>query len=184
MKRTLAILAVVLLACPFAACGGGGNDNPDPVESYVPISGEVGGWLEDTGAANNGAAGAEVCRQATGIPDFIDGAIDPFVDTGAWVAVAWEFYINGTITLELRLYEMGNATACQEVYDYLATHPEGVAWESVTLGQAGRTADQGPYWKTHARKGNYFIETFTFPGDADTRPAALDFAGAVLAGLP
>ncbi|HOX44382.1 MAG TPA: hypothetical protein PK668_12335 [Myxococcota bacterium] len=184
MKRTLAILAVVLLACPFAACGGGGGGEADPVESYVPTSGEVSGWTEDTAAANNGAAGAEVCREAVGIPDFIDGAIDPFVDTGAWVAVAWEFYTNGTNTLELRLYEMGNASACQEVYDYLATHPEGVAWQAASLGDAGRTADQGPYWKTHARKGNYFVETFTFPGDEPTQQIAVDFVGAVLAGLP
>lgn len=184
MKRSLAILLAVGLPCALWACGGGGGNGTLPVEQYLPASGEVTGWVEDTTAANNGAAGPEVCRQADGIPDFINGAIDPFVDTGAWVGVAWEFYVNGNRTVEVRLYELGNQAACQQVFTYLETHPEGVPWQPVSLGQAGRMADQGPYWKTHARQGNYFLETFTFPGDEATEAPARDFAAAILAKLP
>ena len=184
MSKKLSVLLACLLAMSLLAfVGCGSSDDPDPekkLEELIPASGAITGWTEDT---SQGEAGVEVAYTKDDAEMLINGALDPFVDTGKWVAYACEYYVNGETTIQLQIFEMTDAMGASEIYTYLATHPEGVSWVDITMGDAGRMAELSS-WRIQTIKGKYFVETITMPRGVDTEQPAKDFASAVLALLP
>ena len=183
-KKLSVVLACLLAVSLLAFVGCGSSDDPDPVkkvEEFIPGSGSIAGWTEDT---SKGEVGVEAAYTKDDGEMLINGALDPFVDTGKWVAFAIEYYVNGDTTIQLSIFEMTDAAGASEIYTHLATHPEGISWEDITMGDAGRMAEMATNWLIQTTKGKYFVETVTMPRSADTEQPAKDFASAVLALLP
>jgi len=185
MKTHWSWSLIVLLGAGLVlfGCSGDGNGQEQPIEDLMPAGGEVSGWDEDT---SMGAPGVESAHTQAEGEELINGALDPFTDTGKWVAMAIEYYVNGDMTAELQMHEMEDAASCEGIYTYLEGHPEGTPWEQEGpgVGEASRWADQGPYWLIHVRKGKYFFSINFAPGDDASKTPATGFATAVAAGLP
>ena len=185
MSKTLKILLASFLAlslCTAIGCGSSDDTEPEKkLEDYMPASGAISGWTEDL---SQGEAGVEAAYTVDDGEMMINGALDPFVDTGKWAALAIEYYVNGETTIQLRIFEMTDAAGAAEVFEHLATHPEGIPWADITLGDEGRMAEMATNWLLHTTHGKYFVETTTMPRSADTEQPAMDFAAAVLNGLP
>ncbi len=185
MSKKLSILLACLLAMSLVAfVGCGSSDDPDPekkLEDYIPATDDIAGWTEDIG---HGEVGVEAAYTQDEGEMLIDGALDPFVDTGKWAALAIEYYVNGETSIQLSVFEMTDTAGVSEVYAYLATHPEGINWTDTTLGEQGRIAEMATNWLIQTTKGKYFVETVTMPRSPETEQPAKDFASAVLALLP
>ncbi|MBN2496477.1 MAG: hypothetical protein JXR96_17925 [Deltaproteobacteria bacterium] len=187
LRAALVLSVGLLLGCGTSSNNGsdGGTDagNGSKVEDYVPASGEIAGWTEDT---SRGQAGVEAAYTVDDGVALIDGALDPFVDTGKWVSMAIEYYMNGDNRIQLSLFEMQDAAGAAQIYNYLEGHPEGTPWETSDISGAdeSRIANQGAYWQIHAIKGKYLAETLTEPRSTETESVAKDFAAAVLDKLP
>lgn len=180
MKRVLFGFLVFALPMLITDCGssGGGDKN---VIDYLPASGEISGWAEDT---NKGEAGPESTSSLQDATLWVDGAMDLFTATGGWEALAREFYINGDTRISLFIYEMSNETTAEQVYDTMESY-SGVSWSDFSFDGG---EDRGRFGTIYtdcyadAVKGKYFIETWTEPETADADAKA--FTKAVLLKLP
>ena len=98
MKRLTPVFAYLVFALILGACssdnggddGGGGDNGGKSVEEYLPASNEITGWEEDTDSGEPGPEVTDNAQQAASWPG-VNGAIDKFVETEGWVAVAREF---------------------------------------------------------------------------------------------
>jgi hypothetical protein len=199
MKRglALAILAVCILAGgrAFFGCGSGDNGSPDTgtpptLDSFFPADNAVAGWVEDTSL---GHAGVEVYASSdssaiNSTP--IDGDLDPFQQQG-FKALGLQYYKlvgdAGVIyKLQLRLWQMNNATGASTIYDNILTarDPYKVMtnWTDVSIGDKGRAGNSGTQWIVDSRKLSYFAEARLTTSD-DTDTAGRDQAEAVLKSL-
>ena len=177
----LCILLALVLVVP--ACGSSGNGNGNgSVKDYLPASGEITGWAEDTA---KGEAGPEETTDLAVATYWVNGAMDRFDTTGGWVALAQEFYKNATdMEISLHIYEMSDASKADEVYVAMEDYA-GVTWTDTDFAGGednGRYGTVYMYSYADATKGKYFIETTTKPEDAETE--AKDFIKAVLLKLP
>lgn len=174
------LLAVALLA---PACGSSGNGNGDgSVKDYLPASGEITGWAENT---DKGEPGPEETADMATATLWVDGAMAIFEDTGGWVALAQEFYRNASdMEITLYIFEMTDSTKAEEVYTAMESY-EGITWTDTAFGggeSAGRFGTVYTFCYADAAKGKYFLETVTKPVTAETE--AKDFIKAVLLKLP
>jgi hypothetical protein len=189
------ILALLAPACSGSSDGdedgnntqdtnnGDDQDQQKKVEDFMPASGEIPGWEEDT---SQGEPGLQAAYTRDDGELLINGALDPFTDTGKWVGMVIEYYINGDMSVELHLYEVEDAATMEGVYAFMETHPDGTPWEAEGpgLGDESRWADQGPYWLLHVRVGKYLILANFRPGDDTGKEPAKAFVGAVVDKLP
>ena len=177
----LCILVVVVLMVSACGCSGNGNGGGS-LKDYLPASGEITGWAEDT---EKGEPGPEETAEVAVATNWVDGAIDRFVATGGWVALAQEFYKNASdMEISLHIYEMTDAAKAGEVYAAMEDYV-GITWTDTDFGAGEDNGRWGPtymYSYADATKGKYFIETTTKPEDAETE--AKDFMKAVLNKLP
>jgi len=190
MTRLSMPLATILLALvAFApACGGGGDDDDTPpsIDTFFPADNDVSGWVEDTSV---GAAGVEVADTDDEAWALIDGDNEPFHAHG-FVVFARQNYVNGSYTLEARIWDMGTASAEETLYSALLTEAatySAQSWEDLTLGDESRIADTGAYWWVNARKGAYHVEVKinqTTASDTTSRGHAETFASAILSRIP
>jgi len=186
MSRTILIALSLLSLVAGLAAGCGSSNNGDEVKlvDLLPASGEVAGWTENTA---RGEEGPEVTETVEGATAWVDGAMDGFVESGGWVALAREFYQNGDLLIELYIHEWTDAAAAATGYDDLAQYHSGDIpnWTDVSLG-AGEAACHTAqvvafYWYLDAHKDKYLIEMTTAPDDVEgAEQAAEDFATAVL----
>ena len=180
MKK--AIVGFVIFALPLltAACGSSGGDDKNVID-YLPASGEISGWVEDTAKGEAGPESTSTIQDAT---LWVDGAMDLFTATGGWVALAREFYVNGGTRISLFIYEMSNATIAGQVYDTMASY-SGVQWSDFSFDGGENLGRFGTIYHdcyADAVKGKYFLETWTEPETADADAKA--FMKAVLQKLP
>ena len=177
----LCILVVVVLMVSACGCSGNGNGGGS-LKDYLPASGEITGWAEDT---EKGEPGPEETAEVAVATNWVDGAIDRFVATGGWVALAQEFYKNASdMEISLHIYEMTDAAKAGEVYAAMEDYV-GITWTDTDFGAGEDNGRWGPtymYSYADATKGKYFVETTTKPEDAETE--AKDFMKAVLNKLP
>lgn len=185
MKRSWYICIISAAALAVSACGSdNGNGNGPDLEEFLPASGEVTGWAEDT---NKGETGPEVTsdEQIAVVDWALNGALEKFVATGGWKAVAREFYINATDDrIALYIHEMSETTVA-DAYDIIKEDYASASWADYDYG-AGQ--DLGAFGAVYtygyaiATKGKYFI-------DATVEPAAIEddakaFLTAVLNKIP
>lgn len=180
MKRVIFGLLVFALTMLLANCGSSGGGNKDVID-YLPASGEISGWVEDT---DKGEAGPESTSDVQEATMWVDGAMDLFTATGGWVALAREFYKNGETRISLFIYEMSDETTAVQVYDTMASY-SGVSWSDFSFDGG---EDRGRFGTIYtdcyadAVKGKYFVETWTEPETAEAEAKA--FTKAVLLKLP
>jgi hypothetical protein len=183
MKRSCFLCILLAVALMVPACGSSGNGNGDgSVKDYLPASGEITGWAEDTA---KGEPGPEETGDLATATLWVDGAMDIFVDTGGWVALAQEHYKNASdVEISLHIYEMTEAAKADEVYVAMQDYA-GVSWTDTAFGGGesnGRFGTVFTYCYADATKGKYFVETTTKPVAAETE--AKDFIKAVLNKIP
>lgn len=173
------LLAAALLA---PACGSSGNGNGGSVKDFLPASGEITGWAENT---DKGEPGPEETSNIETATLWVDGAMAIFNQTGGWVALAQEFYRNASdMEITLYIFEMTDATKADEVYAAMESY-EGITWTDTAFGGGesnGRFGAVIYYCYADAAKSKYFVETVTKPPEAETE--AKDFIKAVLLKLP
>lgn len=173
------LLAVALLA---PACGSSDDGNGGSVKDYLPASGEITGWAENT---DRGEPGPEETADMATATLWVNGAMVIFDETDGWVALAQEFYRNASdMEISLYIFEMTDATKADEVYTAMESY-EGITWTDTTFDggeSAGRFGTVYTYFYADATKSKYFIETVTKPVTAETE--ARDFTKAVLLKLP
>jgi hypothetical protein len=193
MRFLANLCGMVLLACSLllVACGSGGgktdagtdNGGGKTLADLVPKSNEITGWAEDTSGDTPGTpAGPQLAVTLAEATELVDGHADLFYQTGC-KGVALEFYINGTHTLRLEIFELNDAAGAKAIYDN--TTVKGLAtWETLTLGDESRIyKSNATTWKMHAHKKQYFInipESITGTDDPG-KTLATDFLTAVLA---
>jgi hypothetical protein len=173
-----ALPLALLCACPPADSG----EDPPAIETLFPKNSEVGTWIEDT---SKGTAGVQVSNSAAEAQADVDGDADSFEND--MVAFAREFYTNTTHTMELRVWQLKDASACTRIYDDLVVNDPlytSNTWTAATLGDAGRVADTGTQWWHNARKKAYHIEAKTQANDADGKSAAEAMITAVTDKIP
>jgi hypothetical protein len=170
-----AVAALALLGCPPTEENG--DELPD-IEELFPADNEVGSWVEDT---STGAAGVEVARSYTETWEMVDGDADSFED--GLVAFAREYYTDGSMQLQLRVWEMKDADTCSSIYSSLVSDDplySANTWEDVSLGEAGRVADTGTHWWFNSRSKIFQVEAWIDSNDDPGKSAAQSFLEAVL----
>lgn len=181
MNRSQLLCILLALALVFSACGSSGNGGGS-VKDYLPASGEITGWAEDT---EKGEVGPEETDDVAVATNWVNGAIDRFVATGGWVALAQEYYKNASdVEISLHIYGMATAAKADEVYAAMEDYT-GVTWTDTAFGGGesnGRFGVVFTYCYADATKGKYFLETTTKPNTAETE--AKDFIKAVLNKMP
>lgn len=184
MKRSWFICIFMAGMLAVSGCGSDNGNGGPSLEEFLPASGEVTGWAEDTA---KGETGPEVTseEQIAVIDWALNGALEKFVATGGWKAVAREFYINATDDkIALYIHEMSETTTT-DAYDIIKEDYASASWADYDYG-AGQ--DQGAFGAVYtygyaiATKGKYFI-------DATVEPAAIEddakaFLTAVLNKIP
>jgi hypothetical protein len=193
MKKLALVCILMWLGLIVQACGssnGNGTDggvdggNDKTLVDYLPASGEVTGWEENT---DYGEPGPEATTDVGVATIWVNGAITRFTDTGGWVGLAIEFYKNGDWKTKLTIYEMDDNQSAQDAYVAMADY-EGVPWTDFDFGagqDSGRFGTVGTFYcYADAVKGKYFVETVPDPVNADTETMAKDFFTAVLNKLP
>lgn len=183
MNRAYILCILLALVLVVPACGSSGNGNGGgSVKDFLPASGEITGWAENT---DKGEPGPEETTDVAVATIWVNGAIDRFVATGGWVALAQEFYKNASdVEISLYIYEMSDSAKADEVYMAMEDY-SGVSWTDTDFGGGqdnGRFGSVFTYSYADATKGEYFIETTTRPSDAETE--AKDFMKAVLNKIP
>jgi hypothetical protein len=181
MNRSCFLYILLVFTLIIPACGSSGNGGGS-VKDYLPASGEITGWAEDT---DKGEPGPEETEDVAIASIWVNGAIDRFVATGGWVALAQEFYKNASdMEISLHIYEMTDAAKAGEVYAAMEDYV-GLTWADTDFGAGEDNGRWGPtymYSYADATKGKYFVETTTMPETAETE--AKDFMKAVLNKLP
>jgi hypothetical protein len=167
-----------------SACSTDNGNGSENLVDFLPASGEVTGWAEDT---TKGEAGPEVTSdEPTAVVDWaLNGALEKFVATGGWKAVAREFYINASDDkIALYIHEMSTSTV-GDAYDVIKEDYASANWQDYDYG-AGQTLGAFgavyTYGYAIATKGKYFV-------DATVEPAAIEddaktFLTAVLNKIP
>jgi hypothetical protein len=177
----MAAVSGLLLLTWLPVIAGCGSSGPGPtVRDFLPKSGAIPGWQEDT---SQGESPLKVFTDQQAARAYFNDALDPFLEAG-WVAAALDSYVNGERSVLLILHQMESQEAAIEVFTRLQDDPAGTAWQGLELEDRGRISNQGTYWLIHARRDRFFFEASCEPGDAQTRPEAVSFANAVAAGLP
>jgi hypothetical protein len=179
MNRRCFLCILLALTLVLPACGSSSNGS---VKDYLPASGEITGWAEDT---LKGEPGPEETSDVAVATIWVNGAIDRFVATGGWVALAQEYYKNASdVEISLHIYEMTTTAKADEVYAAMEDYT-GVTWTDTAFGgeeSNGRFGVVFTYCYADATKGKYFLETTTKPTTAETE--GKDFIKAVLLKLP
>jgi hypothetical protein len=173
-----AALTIATLALAASGCGPS-PATPKAIDTLFPKDGEVSGWNEDT---TLGKPGVEVYVGSTAVTGAIDGAADSFIQKGM-EQMARQYYLKGTEKLEVRIWQMKDAAATKDLWDYLVTSDKlykAVTWTDDTGGDAARVADTGNNWWFNSRKGLYFVELTLGPNDANGKTDVRAFAGAVV----
>lgn len=182
MKRSWFICILLAGVLAVSACSSGNGNGDGSVKDYLPASGEITGWAEDT---LKGEPGPEETTEVDIATNWVNGAIDRFVATGGWVALAQEYYKNASdVEISLHIFEMTDAAKADEVYVAMEDY-SGIDWTDTAFGGGeanGRFGTVYTYCYADATKGKYFIETTTKPVTAETE--AKDFIKAVLDKLP
>jgi len=188
MYRTVTTILALGLTVALAGAGCGSSSEPDKtLKDFLPASGDVPGWLENT---DRGEVGVETTVDPTEATDWVNGAMDLFLQSGGWKGLGREFYINGQQRINLVIHEWIDAAAATKGYQDLDTyHADDIPdWTDLSLG-AGETGCRigrvgSYYWYVNAQKSKYLIETTTEPSDAAAETAAKDFVEAVLNKIP
>jgi len=167
-----------------AACGSSGSSS-GTIDGFFPADNEVSGWTL------SGAGGVEVCDGATAencTLNLVDGDAQPFIDVGM-KAFGRATYAKGATGLQLRIYEMTDATTCSALYDDIVVEDALYAtytWETIPLGEGGRIADRTDRWWINTISGPYFVEALVdeaTAADPAARADGLAFVTAVVAGM-
>jgi len=178
---------IVLCSVLSAAAGCSGDDDSDsgpvPFDQLFPADNELGSWAEDQSTGNLGVDLAYSDQEAV---DLINGSADPFVKYG-FASLGIEHYASGDATLELRIWEMDNASVAGALYTDLASDDAIYAsqsWEVLDgLGQEARIADTGASLWVNVRSGAHIVESKINQVDEQARDDALVFVSVVLAKL-
>jgi hypothetical protein len=188
-SKRLAWLCLAIGLVWTAGCGS--SADPDPgktLAELLPASGEVTGWQENT---DRGEPGPETTTDSTQATDWVNGAMDLFLQSGGWAGLGREFYTNGELRINLVIHEWTDSAAATKGYQDLATyHVDDIPdWTDVSLGSGEAACRMGKvgsfYWYVNAHKSKYLVETTTEPAnDAAAETAAREFAAAVMAKLP
>ncbi len=193
MKRLPIIVLCTLLSVALG-CGGdddntdtnadaGSTTGPVTFEQLFPADDEVAGWMEDT---SQGGAGVDLANSDQEAIDMINGSADPFVEAG-FVSLGIEYYASGDATLELRVWEMNNASVARELFGFLATDDaiySVPSWEALDgVGQEARIANTGASFWVNARSGAHIVESKINQVDEQGREDAEAFATVVIAKL-
>ncbi len=183
-NASFVFLASIVFAILTGGCGSTDNGQQKSLVDYLPGSGDIAGWTENT---ERGEPGPEYTDSIDTATDWVDGAMDFFVESGGWAGVAREFYINGDIKITLYLHEWTDEAAAKKGYDGLLQY-HGATWTEVPLGAGEAACSMGTlgsaYRLTIAYKGKYLLDTETEPVSDESETAAKDFAKAVLSSLP
>ncbi len=159
MLRTTTILLATVALTLASGCGGGDDDQPIAIETLFPADGEVGSFVEDTGA---GAAGVEVAETSNEIEALIDGDAVPFDAAGFLVFGRQQYTDGGSYQLEVRVYEMPSAAVAAELYADLVVERDLYStntWTDLDIGEASRIANtNGTSFWLNVQKGVYYFE--------------------------
>jgi hypothetical protein len=175
MRALTSLFAATLLG----ACGA------PTMSTFFPADGADGG----TGAAVAGfvkdpsGKGLQIAEGDDAIEALVDGAATPFMEKGV-LALGRELYIKDSYHLEARVWQMKDAANASVTYDYLLTNAslyKASTWTALSVGDAGRIADDGTAWWVNARKGAYLIDVRIDPNDATSRSDVEAFAKALVA---
>lgn len=178
-KFAQALLCFASVGLP--ACGGDDGPGETKFEDLFPASSAIGSWTEDS---SKGGAGVEVASTDKAVTDLINGDADPFTKRG-FASFGRQYYTDGTYSLELRIWQMTDATKSTEVYDALPTEDAryGGDWETLSMGDAARITDRGSSWTLHARKAAYFLEATVGPKDDTSKGSVSSFMSTVISGV-
>lgn len=173
---------------------GGGAAGPDggpaaDITTLVPQNNEVSGWTVDP--AFGAVRSANNYTDAANLPG-LDGAVDPFFSDAApnAVAVAWENYLNGTLKLDYRLWQMASATDCKGIYDALVridSQTASLTWSTLSaIGDMARLSYAGGIARVQACKNAYYAQAMISGtgAQADKETGAQAFITAAFAKLP
>jgi Family of unknown function (DUF6599) len=161
--RTSLLIALALL---FVACQNT-PDTPQPKDAIelIPADNEISGWT---------AAGPlQVCASAAELLALIDGEGQTYIDNG-FVKSAFKSYsgtISGPVTLDLRVFDMGDTTHARMVYAAVASGQE-TPWTGDNPGNEARIESQ-----MFSHKVEFWDDKFFFwTSIADPTDPALEVA--------
>jgi hypothetical protein len=191
-KFQILLLGLVLALVGWACSSGGGaaaSTAPD-IATLAPADNAVSGWVGDPSKLLT-AGTTKIARTYDDAVNLIDGSADPYWSTKTGVsavALAYQNYMNGALTLELRVWQLASAADCATVYADLMTYSQysSLTWTPITLGDTARISlTNGGTWHLNVCKGAYLIEDI-LTGDSTTagQTTLVDFTNVILAKIP
>ena len=188
LQRTLEagfLTGFLIISGGMIGCGGEDETPSLPdIETLFPANDAVGSWVEDITPPKT--AGIDTALSDSAVIGMVNGDADPFVSRG-FVAFARQFYMDGTYTLEFRVWQMISKAEAKDVYAGLLTEVSqyDLTWTALALGEEGRVGNTGSTWWINTHKNAYHVEASSItPNDAAGQTAALNLVKAALTKIP
>jgi hypothetical protein len=173
MKTASLLLALGLILASLAQCSDTVT-RPDGAASadltaLFPASDAVTGWQADAG-------GVKVYKTEAEALGAIDGDADTFI-THKFKQFARQMYTSGTVTADVRVWQMPDVAACTALFTALAADAlyAPFTWENATVGEAGKIANASGKWWVYARKGVYEFSAKVQSAEESAKTGALGF---------
>jgi hypothetical protein len=143
--RKMLILGLLLLfiACPKKEDNQ--TETPDVVD-LLPLDNEISGWTK--------SSATQIAENESQLFDLINGDAPQYTDRG-FVKCVFQTYsgdISGPVDLKLRIFDMGNRTNAEDIYDYRGTGSE-IPWTDNNAGDEAR-------YELHSFITSYYILDF------------------------
>ncbi len=130
MKKLLIPLLIFLLSF---ACSKKEDEQSEPkdVVDLIPLDNEISGWSK--------TSAMQIAENDAQLWDLINGEGQVYIDNG-FVKCAFQTYtgdISGPVDLKLRIFDMGDTTNAETVYDEVGTGSE-IPWTGDNAGREAR----------------------------------------------
>ncbi len=131
MRKLLILSLVFLVLFSCSKKTENGETEPKDVVDLVPLDNEISGWSK--------TSAMQIAENDAQLWDLINGEGQVYIDNG-FVKCAFQTYtgnISGPVDLKLRIFDMGDTTNAQNVYDEVAVGSE-IPWTGDNAGKEAR----------------------------------------------
>lgn len=171
---TVFVCAVLIFSCGSSTTNTGSSF--DPSKSILDDN-EVTGWTEKVTAIH--PDGIETFTPDTVESGYINGGAIPFKDRGM-VAVYVDLFGNGALEILIEVWDMGNATNAESIYDYIIPTLSGTKTDK-SVGDEGTLVEGATVYELAFRWGKYFIRIQSSDKDS-SYPSHMEAMAAAITG--
>lgn len=122
MKKVLLIFLIALLAFSCSKTTDGDEPQEKDVVDVLPLDNEISGWTK--------VSATQIAENESQLWDLINGAGQVYIDNG-FVKCVFQSYTGdiqgGPVELKLRIFDMGDSTNAQDVFDEVGDGSE-IPW--------------------------------------------------------